>query len=57
MNVSPFEPEVPAGSADRAAGRPGDGDAPADMRASQDGKDEDQRREEPVDEPGYGHGV
>ena len=29
----------------------------ADMRAGPQGEDEDQRDEEPTEEPGYGHGV
>jgi hypothetical protein len=57
MKVSSFEPDVPKRAADGQAARPGDGDARPEMRASPNGEDEDQRPEESIDEPGYGHGV
>lgn len=57
MKVRPFEPEVTARPADGPARRPGDADAHPGTRAPQDGEDEDQRHEETIDEPGYGHGV
>ena len=56
MNVSPFEPEVTARGADGPAGA-GDGSGRAEARAPRDGEDADPRHEEPIDEPGYGHGV
>lgn len=55
MNVSPFDPKVTAPGADGPDG-PGDGEASAEACALPDG-DDDPRREEPTDEPGYGHGV
>ena len=57
MNVNPIEPEEPAESADGPAGHPSDENPAAGMSASPDGEGENHRREESVDEPGYGHGV
>jgi len=57
MKVNPFEPEMTAPGADGPARRAGDADARAGTRGPQDGEDEDQRHEETIDEPGYGHGV
>ena len=55
MPVSPFEPEMAAPAADGPAVR--DADARTEMRASPPGDEEDQRRDDAIDEPGYGHGV
>jgi len=57
MKASPYEPEAPARATDGRAGQQGDVDVRPEMRASQDTEEEDQRVEDPIDEPGYGHGV
>jgi hypothetical protein len=57
MPVSPYEPKVTAPGADRvpehAGSRETRGASPAPHDADEDG----QRHEEPIEEPGYGHGV
>jgi len=56
MYVSPFEPDTTVRAAGRAE-RDGDEDgSTTPMRASPE-NDGDPREEEPLDEPGYGHGV
>jgi hypothetical protein len=55
MRASPFDGEAPAPQAARAAGEPGEADG--DNRARRDPADEDNARQEPLEEPGYGHGV
>jgi hypothetical protein len=57
MKVSPFDPEATAPGADGPAGQRGDADPRAEMGASPDVKEDEQRPEEMTDEPGYGHGV
>jgi len=58
MRVSPFEPDVAARRADGQAGQQRtEGDVRPEMRASPGGDDDDQRRDETIEEPGYGHGV
>jgi len=57
MRVSPFEPEVPARPAEGQAGPLSEEEGRAEVRASPTTDDEDQRRDETIDEPGYGHGV
>jgi hypothetical protein len=54
MYSGPHEPETGA----RPASRDGhdDEDSPSGMRTSSD-DDEGRRQDEPLDEPGYGHGV
>ena len=56
MRVSPFDTEAPAPQAARAADEPGEGEADARMRP-RDTSDDDAGRQEPLEEPGYGHGV
>jgi hypothetical protein len=56
MQTRPFELETdPPGAAPPEPGPAGH--APAAVRASRDGDDPEQRRDETLDEPGYGHGV
>jgi hypothetical protein len=57
MRASPFEPEVPARRAEGQAGQRSEQEDRADVNASPKTDDEDQRRDETIDEPGYGHGV
>ena len=49
-----FEPDRPA---TETHAPPPDVEAPASVRAAAVGDDLDQRSEEPIEEPGYGHGV
>jgi hypothetical protein len=57
MNVTRREPEAAGGSADGPTPQRTKVDVRAEMRASPDDKNEDQRAEEMIEEPGYGHGV
>jgi hypothetical protein len=57
MHVSPYEPETPARKGGGQAEPQHGADAHAEMRASPARGDEEQAGDEPVDEPGYGHGV
>jgi len=55
MNASRFGFEAPPPPADGEPARTED--APAGMRAAPPGDEDNQKSEEPADEPGYGHGV
>ena len=57
MPVSPYKPEVAATTADAEVRPRADADVRPEMRASPRSDDEDQRHEDGIDEPGYGHGV
>ena len=57
MNVTRREPEAAGGCADGPAPQRTNVDVRAEMRAPPDDENEDQRAEEMIDEPGYGHGV
>jgi hypothetical protein len=57
MHVSPFEPEVTRRQEEARSAHPGDRDAGPPKRASPDGQQEGPPVEEPIEEPGYGHGV
>lgn len=55
MKVGPFEQEAPARAAERPAR---EHESPPPMRAAPpEHRDQDTPAEEPIDEPGYGHGV
>jgi hypothetical protein len=55
MRVSPFDAEAPAPQTARGAGEAGEADG--DARAPREAAEEDASRQEPLEEPGYGHGV
>lgn len=57
MNGTRREPESATRSADGPTPQPTKVDARAEMRSSRDDESEDQRAEDMIDEPGYGHGV
>jgi hypothetical protein len=56
MQVNRFEMEPKGPAERRTEPRPEDRPAPT-LRASDSGDGEDQRRDETIEEPGYGHGV
>ena len=56
MRVSPFDTEGAPPREARVADEPGDGEADARMRP-RDASEDDAGRQEPLEEPGYGHGV
>ena len=56
MQVNRFEMD-PKGPADPRSEPPPDDGPAATLRASKHGDDQDQRPDETVEEPGYGHGV
>ena len=55
MNTTRFGFETPP--PDAGGERQQEGDARPAIRAAPEKEDEDQRGEEPAEEPGYGHGV
>ena len=57
MPVSPYDPEVAAPAAEGTAARRADANVRPEMRASPQRDEDDQRHDESIDEPGYGHGV
>jgi hypothetical protein len=57
MSVRRFEFEATPPPADVTTRRQSEGDVNAAIRAAPDENGEDQKGDEPTEEPGYGHGV
>ena len=57
MKVSPFELPAPAAAAEHPSGQQRQTSAVPLRAATREGSDEDVGRDEPLEEPGYGHGV